>query len=107
METADPDDTPKGDFTINTSIILGNTSVHVDSFLVKLGSFDFRKFFADSALRVTKSAAKAKVGFQWDKGETTISAKGVAKNQWLHPEIEDEEGWVKVEGMVTRWMRSP
>ena len=106
-DTADTDDAPKGDLTMNTSVILSSTSVYVDSFLVQLGAFDFRKFFADNASRVTKSADKAKVGFQWDKGETTISAKGIAKNQWLHPEIEDEEGWANVEGMVKRWMKSP
>jgi hypothetical protein len=88
-------------------LFLANTSVHVDSFLVQLGIFNFRKFFTDSASKVTKAASKSKVGFQWDKGEITISAKGIAKNQWLYPEIEDEEEWAKVEGMVKKWMKFP
>ena len=107
MQPIEPQDIPDEEFTINMSVILGTATIHRGAWIAKLGVWEFRKSFKEAVEKVSKEAAKAKIGFEWDKGEATISAKGIAKDRWLHPEVEDEEGWTKVESMVSRWMGSP
>jgi len=106
MQSAELEDIPEEEFTINMAVILGTTTIHRSAWIAKLGVWKFQKSFTEAVEKVSKEAAKTKTGFEWDKGEATISAKGIAKDRWLHPEVEDEEGWAKVESMVLRWMGS-
>jgi len=106
MQSVELEDIPNEEFTINMSVILGTTSIHRGAWIAKLGVWEFRKSLKEAVEKVSKEATKTKIGFEWDKGEATISAKGIAKDRWLHPEVEDEEGWTKVESMVSRWMGS-
>jgi hypothetical protein len=93
-------------FTLNMKCTLGGVTVHSDADVLKLGEFEFHKYFTKTVMRIEREAAKAKVGFEWIKGEAELSADGVAKNRWLHPQVEDEAGWEKVESMIKGWMTS-
>ena len=103
MQSVELEDIPNEEFTINMSVILGTTTIHRGAWIAKLGVWEFWKSFEEAVEKVSKEATKTKIGFEWDKGEATISAKGIAKDRWLHPEVEDEEGWTKVESMVSRY----
>jgi len=85
---------------------LGGITVHADVDVLKLGEFEFHKYFTKTVAWIEWEVDKGKVGFEWIKGEATTFADGVAKNRWLHPEVEDEVGWEKVESMVKGWMTS-
>src|SRR5436309_2179947 len=72
---------------------------------IKLGEFSYHGFEMTSIKKIDRGAQAAKIGFEWDSGLATISAKGVPMCEYLPIAVEDT-GWKKVEGFVERWMRS-
>ena len=81
IQAAEPEDIPEEEFTINMVVILGITTIHRGVWIAKLGVWEFRKSFTEVMEKVSKEAAKTKIGFEWDKGEATISAKSITKDR--------------------------
>ena len=101
-----PEDVSMQEYTLGTSIMLGDINIYPDTSFFKLGKFKYAKLVHDAARRLEKAASKTKAMSEWDSGRAAIGAKGVSKPNELQIEVEDADGWGKAETFVQRWMRA-
>ena len=109
LETPAPAPEPVKDvsdeiFVLQKSCMLGTTAIVEDSDFVRLGEFSFRQFETSAIRKLTKASEEAKTTFEWMSGKAIISSKSIHIADNLSIEVEDENGWRKVEKGVERWM---
>jgi len=91
-------------FVLQKSCMLGSVAIVEDSDFVRLGEFSFQHFKTSTIRKLTKATAEGKTTFEWLSGKAVISSKSVRVSDSLSIEVEDENGWRKVEKGVERWM---
>jgi len=91
-------------FVLQKSCMLGSTPIIEDSDFVRLGEFSFRQFETSAIRKLTKATEEGKTSFEWISGKAVISSKSMRIADSLSIEVEDENGWRKVEKGVERWM---
>ena len=91
-------------FVLQKSCMLGSMAIVEDSDFVRLGEFSFRQFETSAIRKLTKASEETKTMFEWMSGKAVISSKSMRIADSLSIEIEDENGWRKVEKGVERWM---
>ena len=91
-------------FVLQKSCMLGTVAIVEDSDFVQLGEFSFRQFEISAIRKLTKASEEGKTTFEWMSGKAVISSKSMRIADSLSIEVEDENGWRKVEKGVERWM---
>ena len=91
-------------FVLQKSCMLGTKAVIEDSDFVRLGEFSFRQFETSAIRKLTNASEEAKTTFEWMSGKAVISSKSIRIADNLSIEVEDENGWRKVEKGVEHWM---
>ena len=54
--------------------------------------------------KVTRATEKSKIDFEWKSGSAALTFKGMSKANAIPIEVQDEEGWKKVEKLVEKAM---
>ena len=91
-------------FVLQKSCMLGTMAIVEDSDFVRLGEFSFRQFETSAIRKLTKASEEAKTTFEWMSGKAMISSKSMRIADSMSIEVDDENGWRKVEKGVERWM---
>jgi len=91
-------------FVLQKSCMLGAIPIIEDSDFVTLGEFSFRQFETSAIRKLTKATEEGKTSFEWMSGKAVISSKSMRIADSLSIEVDDENGWRKVEKGVERWM---
>jgi len=92
-------------FTVDKSCLLDKEVVWGDADFVCLGEFSYREFHQQTVRKVSKTADAAKKEFEWVSGQAKITSGKAKIAETISIEVEDEQGWKKVEQGVERWMR--
>ena len=91
-------------FVLQKSCMLGTMAIVEDSDFVRLGEFSFRQFETSAIRKLTKVSEEAKTTFEWMSGKAMISSKSMRIADSMSIEVDNENGWRKVEKGVERWM---
>ena len=75
-----------------------------DSDFVRLSEFSFRQFETSAIRKLTKATEEGKTSFEWMSGKAVISSKSMRIADSLSIELDNENGWRKVEKGVECWM---
>ena len=92
-------------YTVIWVCMLGSVSVEGDTDLYKLSEFNYREFNHLMVKKVTQAIEKSKIDFEWKSGSAALTFKGMSKANAIPIEVQDEEGWKKVEKLVEKAMR--
>jgi hypothetical protein len=92
-------------YTVIWVCMLGSVSVGGDTDLYKLSEFNYREFNHLMVKKVTRAIEKSKIDFEWKSGSAALTFKGMSKANAIPIEVQDEEGWKKVEKLVEKAMR--
>src|SRR5436190_22030487 len=89
-------------YTVIWVCMLGSVSVEGDTDLYKLSEFNYREFNHLMVKKVTQMIEKSKIDFEWKSGSAALTFKGMSKANAIPIEVQDEEGWKKVEKLVEK-----
>ena len=91
-------------YTVIWVCMLGSISVGGDTDLYKLSEFNYHEFNHLMVKKVTQVIEKSKIDFEWKSGSAALTFKGMSKANAIPIEVQDEEGWKKVEKLVEKAM---
>jgi len=93
-------------YTLSMHCMLGTDEFNNDTELLKLGEWDWRQWNTQCIRKLHKAADEGGFDTEWITGHATIKARGVIKADMLGFDVEDDNGWKKVERFIELWMKA-
>src|SRR5437762_3891439 len=91
-------------YTVIWVCMLRSVSVRGDTDLYKLSKFNYHEFNHLMVKKVIQMIEKSKIDFEWKSGSAALIFKDMSKANAISIEVQDEEGWKKVEKLVEKAM---